>query len=208
MSKVYDGFGGIEMIRFRHWAVVFLLAAAGVPSAQAQQPAPASAAAAASQMDHSQAAGREMSGMTMGKPVLPAGPLKIVFGGKSAEWTTAALAALPHKTVTLWNEHVKANQSFSGVPLIDLLTALGVPAKPHGKDLGLYLVALGADGYKAVYSVAEINPDLHDGVALVADSLDGKPLGDQGPLQIVLSGEKRPARWVRNLEAIHVHSIE
>lgn len=142
----------------------------------------------------------------MSKAKAPAGPLKITFESKSAEWTATTLAALPHKTITLYNEHVKANQSYSGVPLIDLLTRLGVPDKPHGKDFKLYLVAEGSDGYQVVYAVAEVNPDVHDGTVLVADSMDGKPIGDNGPLQLATSGEKRPARWVRNLVAIRVLS--
>jgi hypothetical protein len=77
----------------------------------------------------------QMGGMEhgMGKPMVPAGPLKITFGEKSAQWTPATLAALPHTTLTVHDEHIKANQTFSGVPLIDLLTPLGLPAKPHGK---------------------------------------------------------------------------
>ena len=47
----------------------------------------------------------------------PAGPLKITFAGKSAEWTSQTLAALPHTTITVYNEHAKANQTYSGVPL-------------------------------------------------------------------------------------------
>ena len=57
----------------------------------------------------------------------PAGPLKITFGDKSAEWTPATLAALPHTTVTVYNEHAKANQTYSGVPLIDLLSHWACP---------------------------------------------------------------------------------
>jgi hypothetical protein len=74
------------------------------------------------------------------------GPLKVTFGKKSAEWTPATLAALPHTTITVFNEHAKVNQTYSGVVLMDLLTRLGVPDKPHGKDLRLYLVAEGATG--------------------------------------------------------------
>jgi len=69
-------------------------------------------------------------------------------------------------------------------------------------------VAEGADGYKAVYSVAEINPDLHDGTVIVADTMDGRPLAEAGPLQLVAAGEKRPARWVRNLVAVKVLAVE
>jgi len=43
---------------------------------------------------------------------------------------------------------------------------------------------------------------------LVADAMDGKPLGQNGPVQLVAAGEKRPARWVRNLVAIRVQPAE
>jgi hypothetical protein len=134
--------------------------------------------------------------------------LKIVVGEKSIEWTPAALAARPHTSFTVYNEHAKANQTYSGVPLIELLTPLGVPEKPHGKEFKLCLVAEGADGYKVVYSVAEVTPDVHDAQVIVADTLDGKPLADSGPLQLVATGEKRPARWVKNLTNIHVLTVE
>ena len=144
----------------------------------------------------------------MNRPAVPAGPLKITFGDRSSEWTPATLAALPHKTITVYNEHQKANQTYSGVELIDLLKPLGVPEKPHGKEFRLYLVAEGSDGYEVVYSVGEVTPDVHDGTVLVADSMDGKAMAETGPFQLVASGEKRPARWVRNLTSIHVRPAD
>ncbi len=136
------------------------------------------------------------------------GPLTIIYGDNSAEWTPEKLAALPQTTVKVWNAHVKAEQTYSGVQLIDLLTRLGVSAKPRGKDLKLYLVAEGSDGYKVVYSIGEVTPDLHDGTVIVADREGGKPLTGSGPLQLVATGEKHPARWVRNLVTIQVRTAE
>jgi hypothetical protein len=133
-----------------------------------------------------------------------AGLLKITFGKKAGEWTPATLAPLPHQSITVFNEHAKVNQTYSGVPLFELLKLLGVPDKPHGKDLRLYLVAEGSDGYGAVYAVAEVNPDVHDGTVIVADAMDGKAIGDEGPLKLVATGEKHPARWVRNLAGVKV----
>lgn len=138
------------------------------------------------------------------KPAPPAGPLKLTYGDKSAEWTVATLAAVPHTTISVYNTHAKANQSYSGVLLIDLLAKLGVPDKPEGKQLQIYLVAVGSDGYEVVYSLGEICPNVHDASVLVADSEDGKPITDDGPLKLVATGEKRPARWVRNLVAVRV----
>jgi hypothetical protein len=136
------------------------------------------------------------------------GPLTITFEGKSAEWTPEKLDALPQTTITVFNGHANANQTYTGVPLIDLLTKLGVPDKPRGRDLRLYIVAEGSDGYKVVYSIGEVSPDLHDGTVIVADKLAGQPIGQAGPLQLVATGEKHPARWVRNLAAIHVRTAE
>jgi hypothetical protein len=142
--------------------------------------------------------------MGQSKPMPPAGPLKITYLDKTWEWTASTLAALPHKTLTVFNEHAKVNQTYSGVELMELLKPLGVPNKPHGKEFRLYLEAEGADGYVVVYSVAEVTPDVHDSTVIVADAMDGKPLAGSGSLQLVASGEKRPARWVRSLVAIRV----
>jgi hypothetical protein len=155
-------------------------------------------------MDMDKDKSMDMGSMDMGKPSVRGGALKVSFGDKSAEWTPAALGALPHRKVTVYNEHAKACQTYSGVPLIDLLKPLGVPDKPHGKEFQLYLVVEGADGYRVVYSVAEVTPDVHDAEVLVADAMEGKPLEADGALKLIASGENRPARWVRGVVAVRV----
>ncbi len=144
----------------------------------------------------------------MHKPAPPAGPLEIQFGGKTATWTPATLANLPHVTVTVHNEHTKADDTYSGVPLMDLLTPLGVPAGPHGAAMRIYLVAEGSDRYKAVYSLAEVNPAVQDSTVIVADTENGQPLASDGPLKLIDTRDKHPARWVRNLVAIKVMTAE
>jgi hypothetical protein len=182
-----------------------LLLAFGLGAVGARSQAPAATPSQAPGAAQAKPVDGQMEEMHHGThPPLPAGPLKITFGDKSAEWTPATLTPLPHKTLDVYNEHAKANQTYSGVPVIDLLTLLGVPEKPRGKDFRLYLVAEGSDGYQVVYSIGEVTPDVHDGSVIVADTLDGKPLEGSGPLQLVATGEKRPARWVRNLAAIRV----
>jgi hypothetical protein len=49
---------------------------------------------------------------------------------------------------------------------------------------------------------------VHDATVIVADTEAGKPLADSGPLKLVATGEKRPARWVRNLVAVRVRTAE
>jgi hypothetical protein len=135
-------------------------------------------------------------------------PLKIRYGKKSAEWTAAKLAQLPHETIQASSERTHAPESYSGVPLIALLVELGVPQKLKGKDLRLYVVVEGSDGYKVVYSMGEVSPDVHDGSVLVADSVDGKPLTDNGPIELVSTGDRRPARWVRGVVSIRVQAAD
>jgi hypothetical protein len=148
------------------------------------------------------------NGMEMMHPSVRGGALRLAFAGKSAEWTPDALSHQPHTSLTVYNEHTSACETYSGVPLIDLLKPLGVPEKPHGKDLQSYLIAEGADGYKVVYSVAEVTPNVSEAEVIVADSLNGKPLGDDGALKLIASEEKHPARWVRGVVSIKVKSAE
>jgi len=89
-----------------------------------------------------------------------------------------------------------------------LLVELGVPQKLKGKDFRLYLIAEGRDGNKVVYSLGEVSPDVHDGSVLLADSVDGKPLTDNGPIELICCGERRPARWVHGVISIRVQAAD
>ncbi len=131
-------------------------------------------------------------------------PLRVMLGKKIAEWSPEKLASLPHTAITVLNGHTSTTETYTGVPLIALLEPLGFPAQPHGKNFRMYLVAEGADGYSVVFAMAEVIPSIHDATVVVADSMNGKPLGSNGPLQLVATGEKHPARWVRNLTSIRV----
>lgn len=66
----------------------------------------------------------------------------------------------------------------------------------------VYVLATGADGYTVLLSLDEIDPDFHAGQVLVADTGDGEPLGKNGPFQLIVLDDKRPARWVRNLQSL------
>jgi hypothetical protein len=138
---------------------------------------------------------------------IPPGILRVTFADKSTDWTLAKLAALPHASATGQNEHTKAAETYAGVPLMDLLTPLGVPAGPHGAAMRIYLVAEGSDGYKAVYSLAEVNPAVQSSTVIVADTENGKPLAGDGPLKLIDTADKHPARWVRNLVLIKVLTV-
>jgi hypothetical protein len=75
----------------------------------------------------------------------------------------------------------------------------------RGGALVYYLVATGSDVYKAVFSLAEVDPSFHPGDVLVVDTINGKALDARtGPLRLVATEDKRPARGVRNLVSLEV----
>ena len=92
----------------------------------------------------------------------------------------------------------------------DLLTRVGVPAGDglRGRELAAAVVVTGADDYRVVFGVAEFDPGFTDRIAILADKRNGIALaGDEGPFQLILTGEKRPARWVRQVVSIEVQTL-
>ena len=68
-----------------------------------------------------------------------------------------------------------------------------------------YILAEASAGYRVVYSLAELDSDFQDSEVIVADTLNGSPLGEkQGPFKMVAPHDKRPARWVRMLKSLTV----
>ena len=120
----------------------------------------------------------------------------------------AEFRALPHVTITVHNGHSNADETYSGVALATLLAKVNAPLgqELHKEALTRFLVASGSDGYSVVLSLAEVDPSFHGGQVLVADTRDGQPLAKSGPFQLIVSEDKRPARWVHNLVAISLQS--
>jgi hypothetical protein len=140
----------------------------------------------------------------------PSTSLTLTVDGKATTLSVADLQAMPQTTVTVHNEHTKVDETYTGVLLGDLLTKSGFPVDKttHRKMLRSYLVAEGMDKYWVLYSVTEIEFSEHNGTVIVATSLGGKPLGDDGQFKLIDSSDKKPQRWVRNLSAIAVKSAE
>ena len=136
--------------------------------------------------------------------------LTVTVDGKAATLSVAELQAMPQKTVTVHNEHTKADESYTGVLLGDLLAKYGFPVEKttQKKMLRSYLVAEGTDKYWVLYSVTEVEGSEHNGEVIVATSVGDKPLGTDGQFKLVDSGDRKPQRWVRNLKSITVKSAE
>ena len=149
--------------------------------------------------------------MDHARTVTPSTQLTIqALDGKSATFAPEDIAAMPHKSVTVYNEHTKTKETYSGVPVADLLGKVGVTLgeKVRGKLFLLGVVAEGTDHYRVLYALAEIDPSIHTGDVIVADQMDGQKLGKDGVFKMISSEEKRPARWVRNLSSIAVIEVK
>jgi hypothetical protein len=140
----------------------------------------------------------------------PSTSLILTVDGKATTISVAELTAMPQTTVTVHNGHTNVYESYSGVPLGELLAKYGFPADKttQRKMLRSYLTAEGTDKYWVLYSVTEIEASEHEGNVIVAINMDGKPLGQDGQLKLVDTGDKKPQRWIRNLSAITVKSAE
>jgi DMSO/TMAO reductase YedYZ molybdopterin-dependent catalytic subunit len=151
------------------------------------------------------------SGFLLGATLIVAGqgsPLRLT-GDVPHELTVTAreLAAMPRTSVKVEAHGQKG--TYEGVAVRDLLTRAGVPAGEalRGADLAKTVLVTGADGYRVAFGIAEFDAGFTDRVAIVADRKDGDPLPDNAaPFQLVITGEKRPARWVRQVVSIEIVS--
>jgi len=114
-----------------------------------------------------------------------------------------ALHKLPRRDVDAI-EHGRQGH-FEGVALADVLRIAGAPIGEalRGKNLALYVCVSASDGYRAVFSLAELDPAVRESEVILADHRDGRVLdAREGPFRIVVKDDKRPARWVRQVVAI------
>jgi len=104
----------------------------------------------------------------------------------------AEIAALPRGEAELVEDG--APHRYEGAILSGVLRAGGLPmgARLHGDPLKAYLVATGADGFQAVYSLAEVDREFHGDSVILADRVDGGPLPEKrAPWRLVSSGDKK-----------------
>ncbi|WP_337245902.1 molybdopterin-dependent oxidoreductase [Luteimonas sp. gir] len=117
----------------------------------------------------------------------------------------AARATLERHDV-VFDDHGTARHC-EGVSLAALLQASGaMPVAPlRGGDLTRYVLVSARDGYRALFSLAELDPTLGGRTVLLADRCDDRPLeATRGPLRLVIAGDTRAARSVRQVERIVV----
>ena len=114
---------------------------------------------------------------------------------------------MPRLTLDVQDPHTGTAKHYAGVRLSDLLAKAGAPLgeKLRGSALAAYVLARATDGYAVLYSLAELDPALNANQIILADTMDGKPLDQQqGPFRVIVPVEKRPARWIRMVNALEL----
>src|SRR5260370_9632295 len=125
--------------------------------------------------------------------------------GKQIVLTRSDLEAIPRSRVTTGASDVAT--TFEGVTLKAVLDKAGVGfgGSMKGKRLASCLLVEAADGYRVVIALPEIDPAFSDKEVVLAFLSNGKPLDDkEGPYRIVIPGEKRMARGVRQGTALNI----
>jgi len=136
---------------------------------------------------------------------VPATLLVQGIGGTSATLSVSDLSKLPQQTVKVTDHGTPA--TFVGVLLSDVLAKVALPAgeKFHSTAASYYLLVDAKDGYRAAFAWAELDSTFMDKPVYVVTMRDGKALTDQeGPFRLVAPGEKRAARWVRQVTALSI----
>jgi DMSO/TMAO reductase YedYZ molybdopterin-dependent catalytic subunit len=131
---------------------------------------------------------------------------------KPGTLTLAELTAMEATTAPYTaHEHT---QTVVGVPLAKVLLRYGVVPGPMGKTMApadkragykKVIVASAADGFQAVFSLAELSEGMGKTQALLVWKADGKPLApEQGPLRLVVLSDGEPSRSVHQVRTLDV----
>ena len=131
------------------------------------------------------------------------------INGTSAKFSAADLAALPQQTVKTSSHGTPV--AFEGVLLADVLAKVALPVgeKFHSTAASYYLTVEARDGYRAVFAWAEVDASFIDKPVYVVTKRDGKPIPEKdGPFELIVPGEKRNARWVRQLAALKIKQAD
>lgn len=122
----------------------------------------------------------------------------------AAEYTPTTL------TVTFNSSQGKVTSTYTGIPLIDLLTAANIKVNKKQKNdiLRKYVIAHATDCYEAVIALGEFLPKVEGKKVLVAyEDGSGQPLADsEGMVHLIVPGDVAGGRYVYHLSRLTVRS--
>jgi hypothetical protein len=128
--------------------------------------------------------------------------------GSSATLSASDIAKLPQQTIKTTDHG--APVTFEGVLLNDVLAKVRTPTGEafNSTVAAYYLMVEAQDGYNAVFSWAEVDPSFTDRKVYLVTKRDGKALSEKdGPFELIVPGEKRNSRWVRQLKVLRVEPL-
>ena len=132
--------------------------------------------------------------------------LLVEVAGQVTVLRAADLAGLPRDTARTTFPG-GATLTYTGVKLTDVLRRVGVPVDTlRGPAKVTRVLVEAADGYRALFSLAELSPSFGGRHVLLADQVDGHPLpANEGPWRLAAAGDgDEHGRWVRQVAAIRV----
>jgi hypothetical protein len=118
----------------------------------------------------------------------------------------AEIKAMPRTRVEVPDQDGKT-VVYEGVLVGEILKRAGATlgSDLRGDAVATYVVASASDGYRVVFSLAELDPAFTGSQIIVADTIDGQPLfAYQGPWRIVAPKDTRAARSIRMLQQLEV----
>lgn len=120
----------------------------------------------------------------------------------------AVLAALPRIAGTA-TAHGNTWE-WEGADLRDVLRAAGVTPVDslRAPQLRRVIMVVGADGYRVVLALSELDPGIGNRRAVVVDWESGTALPpSRGPRRLFVEGDASPIRWVRQLTRLEVLDV-
>ncbi|MEZ4600815.1 MAG: SAM-dependent methyltransferase [Syntrophotaleaceae bacterium] len=133
--------------------------------------------------------------------------IEVVDPTREAKSATVPLQMKPGRRVEevatkiVWGgNRFEGVQRFSGTPLVDLLKNTGIENDPE-----ITVLVHSKDGYRSLLSMGELFWSPLGRRILLADRMDGRPLGEKGELWLILpdSSANRYVRKVESIELLH-----
>ena len=131
--------------------------------------------------------------------------------GRTMAFGRADLEKLPSESA-LAKLPDRASFPVTGVSVTTLLRAAGMDLSANLGSRAVVtraLVARAADGYRAVFGLAEVDPHFgHAPMIVVWKRADDSALPPRsGPFELIHTGDGRAARWVRQLQSLEVTEV-
>ena len=128
-------------------------------------------------------------------------PVVAVIMGSQSDWPT-----MQHAASTLQDLDVPHEvRIVSAHRTPDRLAEFARAARGRGLQV---IVAGATDNFRVVITMCDATPQCRSGQAIVADTVDGKPLTTDGAFKLILTEDKKPARWARNLQSLTVRTVD